>query len=139
MTRAETQQLFKQAGFESKSYITYPEPNPQHIYHEMYMKNPIYEFADDVAKSTMQQFINNFKSAPKTYESLITLVPNRLQQPILENYKQYIESGFSDVWDEINQTVSLAIILQAVNYTQPINGINYIKADDINRAIQDLM
>jgi len=53
MSRNETQALFKQVGLYPGYYITYPDPNPQHIYHELYIKS-----SDTEPRLTLQAFID---------------------------------------------------------------------------------
>lgn len=132
LSRAETQGLLAKVGLSPDVYITYPEPNPQRLYHELFVKKiGAYKFKDAAAQVAIQTYINKFLRSPRTYESLVSLVPNSLLPGIIEKYQNNITPN----WNNISKDITLAIILSAVKYAPIINGIHYISAENINTVL----
>lgn len=142
LSRAETQNLFKDAGLESSGYITYPEPNPQHLYHEMFTKKQNigpYKFADANAQIALQSYMNKIRTAPATYESFATFLPQSIQLELNIKYHASIQTNIAAIWPEIVRHVALVIILESAKYSNIINGTRYITSDSINLALKSML
>ena len=142
LSRIEIQDLFRQVGLESSGYITYPDPNPQRIYHEMFTKKQIlasYKFQDTNAQATLQTFINTIRTAPPNYQSYITLVPKSIQYDLNAKYGDTLQINPRIVWPDIVKDIAFIIILESVKYSQIVDGTYYITSDAVNTAIRSLM
>lgn len=76
MSRAETQGLFQQVGLVSRGYTTYHEPNPQRLYHEMFVRNTTQEIVPNVQQR--QQAVPNVQQRQE-------VTPNVQRQVVTKN------------------------------------------------------
>lgn len=141
MTRVETQSLFTQAGLQSAFYSKYPEPNPQQIYHEMFIHRPIirpYKFQDTAAQSTLQNYINRVRLTPPTYTSFVTVIPVNSRPLLVSKYSITNQSNLVPIWPEIVKEIGLSLILGAVKYAPIREGTYYLTSNSIDSAAKDL-
>ena len=138
LSKSDTENLFGQVGLESTGYSTYPEPNPQRIYHEMFTKKHIvgpYKFQDINAQITLQTFINIIRMSPPTNESFDALIPRLIQKDLMAKYN---ENNIAGSWPDIIKDLALIVILESVKYSPMIDGTYYITSDAVNAAIQSM-
>lgn len=141
MTRVETSALFNQAGLQSASYSKYSEPNPQQIYHEMFIKHKVvrpYKFFDPDAQNTLQVYVNKVRMSPQTLVSFYSVIPRKLQQVLHNKYGSLLQSDISKVWPDIIKEYALALIITSVKYSPLNDNVYYITSDAINRAYMEL-
>lgn len=144
MTRNETFELLTKFGLKSKLYSTYSGPNPQRLYHELFIKPKIvYKFVDDIAQTTLQNYIDKIRVIPHTYESFINVVPHNIRSVIYTKYNfphglPISNVDLQNIWSDIIKEIALAIILKAASYSSIYDEIRYITSSDISRAIFDL-
>jgi len=152
MSREETTTLFRNVNLESVQYSTYPKPNPQHLYHEMFTKhpltvippippspqNPVYNFMDKQAKDRLQLYVDILRTAPKTLSSLRSIAPLTLQASLLGKYSSSLMNNPDQTWGNIIKEVALVIILTAVKFVPKTNGVYYITSQAIDTAAQQL-
>lgn len=111
MSRTDIEEKFQQVGLVPVQYHTYPEPNPQRLYHEMFAKGiPVspkqetktpsgvptgnqgkqntvsYKFADPQAHLLLQSYIDKLRLSPKSYQSLSTLTPSLIREQLQAKY-----------------------------------------------------
>jgi SAM-dependent methyltransferase len=141
LSQQETTNLFDQAGLKSIQISKYPEPNPQQIYHEVFVHRPSihpYEFKDSATKAIVQSYIDRIRLAPPTYESFMELIPSNLISTLRDKYHVNIERDMLTVWPDIIKQVGIAILSGAIKYTAPTNGVRYLTTDSIIASIKDL-
>jgi ubiquinone/menaquinone biosynthesis C-methylase UbiE len=140
MSRDSTQKLFQQAGLMSSYYTAYNEPNPQRIYHEVYIKRNLpYRFSDTAAQLTMQKYIDNIRTAPHTYESFTDLIPAKLQPEMTQKYHITMITDMHAIWGNIVKEFALAMILKAVTYSSISNDTYLITSAAVDSAYLDLI
>lgn len=147
LSRDETTTLFRQVGLVPVKYSTYPEPNPQRLYHEIFGKNIsveiptqklAYQFINKEAKDRLQVYIDILRVAPKTIISLNNVAPLTLRTSLISKYSTNLTNNPDQTWSNIVKEIALTFVLTAVKFVPKINGTNYITVDAIDTAAHHL-
>lgn len=156
LSRAATHDLFAKFGLTSVEYVTYPGtiPNPQRLYHEMYTK-PLdpqkvsYQFANPQVKNHLQSYVNKIRLAPRSYDSLMEVLPLSMRTQIQNKYGVALITTPDKFWDEIIKDTALSLIMASVKYVPmtpsgnlgfmiSTNGVYYITISAINSAAVEM-
>lgn len=145
MSRTETQTLLKQHGLQPNLYHSYGEINPQHLYHELYIKTPQtqlnypYVFSSLSDQLTLQTYIDKLKLVqPRNYQTFLNIVPSKLQQGLISKYGPDLQTNIDPLWPNIIRDIALSVILGSIKYSNLLDNKYFITSEAISRSIADL-
>jgi ubiquinone/menaquinone biosynthesis C-methylase UbiE len=147
LNRQQFMDLFAQHGLKSIYYTSYPEPNTQHIYHQIFQK-PIDDFPYkkySILPKDLYQRLNNLKKYEFTFVNQDYTIRN-IKGDFYKNKKlKYhdilIKNNKSDYlnYNLISDYFMDPCIVLAKRYDQPLNPYDYwqtYKNDIINKSLK---
>lgn len=126
LSREEVNQEMNKHGLQAIGYKSYDVYNPQRLYYEIYSKVNRYKFKDNLAKKTLQDYLDVFFEVPASYQNFNRLVPKSLQNSLEAIYPDIINN-----WLAMVKRLGIIIIMKSFEYTNN----NLVSAENIERAI----
>jgi SAM-dependent methyltransferase len=122
---------FASLGLRAVGSSTYPEPNPQRIYHQILVKeaNPSYKFADPTASALIESYMHHLRQIEvPSWDDL----PVSLHPTLIRTYGQF---ALADVWGSVVRDVGLALIVESARHVTPRGQTYYLTADAIHQVL----